>query len=196
MLCIASALVGNEVRRYIEWELGGVRATSSKLGIYIHLVALARSLHCALTVSIIPVVCHKAIIVRGKETVLLIPFEFTLCGLLVSHAILLCTACIDIYKITVGIIPVVSHKAIVIRSKETVLLIPFKLALCGLLVSHTVLLCTACVDINKITVGIILISMIVVHILAFWRCLLRSVVHILHFCKLGLLASICSVCIG
>ena len=130
MLCIASALVGNQIWTYIQRELGCVRATSSKLGVYINLVTLTRSFHCALTICIIPIIGNKAIIIRSEETVLLIPFEFAFRGLLVSHAILLCTACIDI---------------------------------------------------DKITVGIILISMIVVHILAFWRCLLRSFVL---FCKI------------
>ena len=61
----------------------------------------------------------------------------------------------------------VSNKSIVVRSKKTVLLIPFEFTLCGLLVRHAILLGTACVNINEIAVGIILVGMIVVHILAF-----------------------------
>ena len=59
----------------------------------------------------------------------------------------------------------VSHEAIVVRSKETVLLIPFEFAFRGLLVSHAILLCTACIDINEVSVGIILVGMTIVHIL-------------------------------
>ena len=95
--------------------------------------------------------------------------------------------------LSVCVIPIVSHEAVIIRSKETVLLIPFEFALCGLLVSHAILLGTACVDINKITVGIILIGMIVVHILALRRRLLCAVVHILHIGELELLSCISSI---
>ena len=39
------------------------------------------------------------------------------------------------------------------------LLIPFEFAFRGLLVSHAILLCTACIDINEVSVGIILVGM-------------------------------------
>ena len=46
-------------------------------------------------------------------------------------------------------------------------LIPFEFAFRGLLVSHAILLGAACIDINKITICIILVGMTIVHILAF-----------------------------
>ena len=104
MLGVTSALVGNEVWTNVQRELGCVCATSSKLGVYIHLVTFARSLHRALTISIVPIIGYKAIVIRSKETVLLVPLELTLCGFLVSNTVLLCAACIDIDKITIGII--------------------------------------------------------------------------------------------
>ena len=45
------------------------------------------------------------------------------------------------------------------KSKEAVLLIPFEFAFRGLLVSHAILLCMACIDINEVSVGIILVGM-------------------------------------
>ena len=53
-----------------------------------------------------------------------------------------------IYQI-MGMLDIGGHEAIVIRSKKTVLLIPFEFAFRGLLASHAILLCTACIDIDK-----------------------------------------------
>ena len=55
---------------------------------------------------------------------------------------------------TVGIIPVVGHEAVVIGSRQAVLLVPAELALsCGG-IQRAVLLDTACIDIDQVAVGI------------------------------------------
>ena len=60
-------------------------------------------------------------------------------------------------------------------------LIPFEFAFRGLLVSHAILLGAACIDINKITICIILVGMTIVHILTLRRSFLCSFVL---FCKI------------
>ena len=55
---------------------------------------------------------------------------------------------------TVGIIPVVGHEAVVIGSRQAVLLVPAELALgCGG-IQCAVLLDAACIDIDQVAVGI------------------------------------------
>ena len=55
----------------------------------------------------------------------------------------------------------------------------------GLLVSHAILLCTACIDINEVSVGIILVGMTIVHILTLRRSFLCAVVNMLdELCEL------------
>ena len=56
---------------------------------------------------------------------------------------------------TVGIIPVVGHEAVVIGSRQAVLLVPAELALgCGR-IQHAILLDAACIDIDQVAVEVL-----------------------------------------
>ena len=97
---------------------------------------------------------------------------------------------------TVGIIPVVGHEAVVIGSHQAVLLVPAELALgCGG-IQRAVLLDAACIDIDQVAVGIVSVSVVVVHLGHGIRILFRAVVRILHFCELELFALSLAVGIG
>ena len=97
---------------------------------------------------------------------------------------------------TVGIIPVVGHEAVVIGSRQAVLLVPAELALgCGG-IQCAILLDAACIDIDQVAVGIVSIGMVVVHLCHGIRILFRAVVRILHFGQMELFALSLAVGIG
>ena len=80
MLGVASALICHEIRAHVEGELSRVGASAGKPGVHIHLLALTAGLHRALAVSVIPVVGHESVVVRGQQMVLLVPFQFAFMG--------------------------------------------------------------------------------------------------------------------
>ena len=61
-------------------------------------------LHRALVVSVIPVVGHESVVVRGQQTVLLVPFQLALMGFLVCRFVLLRASRVDVNKVSVGVI--------------------------------------------------------------------------------------------
>ena len=87
-------------------------------------------------------------------------FYILILGLRFGKMFYICLHC----ALAVGIIPVVGHEAIVIGSRQAVFLVPAELALgCGG-IQRAVLLDVACIDIDKIAVGIVSIGMVVVHL--------------------------------
>jgi len=87
MLGVASTLISHEVRADIERELRRVGGAAGENSVDIHLVALAGSLDRALAVGIIPVVGHEAVVVHGKQTVLLVPDELALANTVVPMSV-------------------------------------------------------------------------------------------------------------
>ena len=69
---------------------------------YTHLDVYKRqSLHCALTIGIIPIVAHKTILIDCQQAVLLVPLELLLTCLVILFAITLYTRGVDVDKIAV-----------------------------------------------------------------------------------------------
>ena len=95
VLGVASALVGHQIRTDIQAELGRVRASSGKFGVDIRGLALAAGLHRALTVGIVPVVCHETVVIGSNETVFLVPLQFALTDAVVPMPVVHHTACVD-----------------------------------------------------------------------------------------------------
>ena len=71
--------------------------------------------------------------------------------------------------LTVGIIPIVSHKTVFISGKKTVLLVPTTLLFTNLFVFNAVFLHTRGIDIDKVTIGIVHILMPIVDVRAVRR---------------------------
>ena len=143
MLGVASALISHEVRADIEREFSGVGRAAGEYSVDIHLVALAGSLDRALTVGIIPVVGHEAIVVHCKQTVLLVPNELAL-------------SCADL------IMSIVHH--------------------------------ASGIHINKISVLIIQIYVIVFDIIVS-QSLFRAIINVFNTCKLEFLSGFRTVCV-
>ncbi len=86
MLGVTTALIGHEVRAYVEREFCGVGRSAGENSVDIYLVAFAGSLDRALIVGVVPVVGHKAVVINCKQTILLIPDEFALSNAAVPMA--------------------------------------------------------------------------------------------------------------
>ncbi len=106
MLGVTAALVGHEIRADIERELRGVGGAAGEHSIYIHLIALAGSLDRTLTVGIIPIVGHEAVVVHREQTVLLVPDELALSCADFIMSIVHHTSGIHIYKVSVLVIQI------------------------------------------------------------------------------------------
>ena len=61
-------------------------------------------LYHALAVSVIPVVGHESVVVRGQQTVLLVPFQFAFMGFLVCCSIFLRASRVDVHEVSVRVI--------------------------------------------------------------------------------------------
>ena len=57
-------------------------------------------LHRALVVSVIPVVGHESVVVRGQQTVLFVPFQLALMGFLVCCSIFLRASRVDVHEVS------------------------------------------------------------------------------------------------
>ena len=57
-------------------------------------------LHRALVVSVIPVVGHESVVVRGQQMVLLVPFQLALMGFLVCCSVFLCVSGVDVNEVS------------------------------------------------------------------------------------------------
>ena len=64
MLGVATTLICDKVRTYVERELRGVGRATGEYTVDIYLITLAGSLHCALAVGIIPIVGHETVVVH------------------------------------------------------------------------------------------------------------------------------------
>lgn len=106
MFGVTAALVGHEIRADIERELRGIGGAAREDSVDIHLVAFAGSLDRALTVGIIPVVGHEAVVVHREQTVLLVPDELALSCADFIMSILHHTSGVHIYKISVLVIQI------------------------------------------------------------------------------------------
>ena len=98
--------------------------------------------------------------------------------------------------LTIGIIPIVAYKTVLIGCKESVLLVPLIFLLGCLFIFLAVFLYTRGVDIDKIAVGIISVLVSVVDIRTLRRSLFRAVVDVTNIVELELLACILAVSIG
>ena len=88
---------------------------------------------------------------------------------------------------------VIGYKYVVVRGQQTVLLVPFQLALLGFLICRSVRLRASGVDVNKVSVRVILVGMAVAGLLALVRSGFRAVVHITDVVKLEFLHIFLSV---
>lgn len=87
MLGVAATQICDKVRTYVERELRGVGRTTGEYTVDIYLVAFAGGLYGTLTVGVIPVVGHEAVVVHRKQTVLLVPDEFALTDTVVPMSV-------------------------------------------------------------------------------------------------------------
>ena len=90
--------------------------------------------------------------------------------------------------LTIGIVPIVAYKAVLIGCKESVFLVPLELLLTCLLIFLAVFLYTRGIDIDKVSVGIVLVLVTVVNGRTVGRSLLRAVVDVANIIELELLA--------
>lgn len=88
---------------------------------------------------------------------------------------------------------VIGYKYVVVRGQQTVLLVLFQLALMGFLVCRSVLLRASGVDVNKVSVRVILVGMAVAGLLVLVRSGFRAVVHVTDVVKLEFLSIFLSV---
>ena len=106
MLGVLTTLPCHQVWVDIEREACRTRVATRELGIDINGFILTTSLHRALTIGIIPVVAHKAILIGCKESVFFVPLVLLLGCLFIFLAIMLYTRGVDVDKVSVGIIGV------------------------------------------------------------------------------------------
>ena len=78
MLDITTAMICHKLWADIQREFSCVGRAAGEHSVDIHLIALAGSLDRALTVGIVPVIGHKAVVDNCKQTILLIPDELAL----------------------------------------------------------------------------------------------------------------------
>ena len=69
-LGVTTVLISHEVRADVEREFSSVGRTAREYSVDIDLIALARSLDSALTVGVVPVIGHEAVVVNCKQTIL------------------------------------------------------------------------------------------------------------------------------
>ena len=104
VLGVLTTLPCHEVWADIEAEACRTSVASGELGVHIDGFVLGTGLHRALTIGIVPIVRHKAVLIGCKESVLLGPTLLLLGCFLVFLTIALYTAGVDVDKVSVGIV--------------------------------------------------------------------------------------------
>ena len=98
--------------------------------------------------------------------------------------------------LTIGIIPIVAHKTILIDCQQAILLVPLELLLTYLVILFAITLYTRSVDVDKIAVGIVLVLVTIVDGRAVRWHFLRAVIDVTHIVKLELLTLFATMGVG